>query len=199
MTGPRVLVIACGALAREILDLIERHNLDNFTLECLPARYHNEPDVIPEAVRERIRRSRDHYDEVLVGYADCGTGGRLQKVCSEEQATMLEGAHCYQFFAGSERFLSMHEEQLGTLYLTDFLARHFDRLIWHGFGIAEHPELLDMYFANYTRVMYLAQTANSEFETKARDAAHRLGLAYEKTVTGYGELEPALLQIGAAT
>jgi len=193
---PQVLVIACGALAHEMLDLCKKHGLENLTIECLPARYHNEPEVIPEAVRERIRLAGDKYDEILVGYADCGTGGRLEKVCSEEGVTMLDGAHCYQFFTGSDAFLQMHEDELGTLYLTDFFARHFDRIIWHGFGIEDHPELKDMYFANYTRIMYLEQKPNSETEAMARAAAQRLGLRFEKTSTGYGELEPALISIG---
>ena len=196
--APRVLVIACGALAKEILEIVSLSKLEHITVECLPARFHNEPDLITDAVKGRIDRARERgFDRILIGYADCGTGGHLDHLCRSEGVEMLEGPHCYQFFAGAGAFSAMHEDQLGTLYLTDFFARHFERLIWHGLGIADHPELLDMYFANYTRVMYLAQTDNPELEQMAREAANRLGLTFEKTVTGYGELEPALIQIGA--
>lgn len=193
---PRILVIACGALAKELLAIIDLNGLRNLTVECLPARLHNEPDQIPGAVKERIDRARgENFSEILIGYADCGTGGRLQRICDEESVSMLTGAHCYQFFAGNQAFLDMHDEAPGTLYLTDFLARHFDRLIWSGFGIADHPELLDIYFANYTRLVYLAQQPTPDLEQLATNAASRLGLAYEMRLTGYGELEASVVDI----
>jgi Protein of unknown function (DUF1638) len=196
---PRVLILACGALAREIRDIARLHDLENVTLECLPASLHMTPDRIPEAVRSRLHRARGRYDRILVGYADCGTAGRLVDICEEMTADtpteMMPGAHCYQFFAGAATFTEMHEADPTAFYLTDYLVTHFDRLVIGGLGIADHPELQDMYFANYTKIVYLAQTENPDLDRQARAAADRLGLDYLRRSTAYGELESEIMRV----
>jgi hypothetical protein len=169
----RVLVIACGALAREVLAL----KLDAIDVACLPAQLHNLPKRIPDAMRAKIRANRGAYDEILCLYGDCGTGGELDRVLAEEGVSRIEGAHCYAFAA-------LAEEEPGTFYLTDFLARHFDALVIRGLGLDRFPELRDDYFGNYRRVVHLAQFDDPDMETKARGAAERLGLAYERRFTG---------------
>ncbi len=195
---PSVLVIGCGALARELLDVVAANNLRNVRVECLPAILHNTPDKIAPAVRERLERANG-YDKVFVAYADCGTGGRLDAVLEEFDVQRLDGAHCYQFFAGQEAFEQMQAAEIGTLYLTDYLTRHFDRFIWKGLGLDRHPELHEDYFGNYTKVLYLAQTDDPVRTAEAREAADRLGLSFERRFVGYGEMEPALLEIGRAS
>jgi len=184
--APRVLVVGCGALARELVTLT-RH-LPNVTLTCLPATLHNRPGGIPEAVRQRIRRRRAGFDRVFVAYADCGTGGLLDHVIAEEGVERLAGAHCYEFYAGREAFERLQDEELGTFYLTDFLARNVDRLVFAALGLDAHPELRDAYFGHYRRLVYLAQTEDPALDRVARRAARRLGLAYERRFTGLGDL-----------
>ena len=195
----KVLVVACGALAKELRHLISA--LENegggpvIDLECLPAKLHNRPELIPEAVRDRVRAARGRYQTILVGYADCGTGGLLDKVCREEGAERLPGPHCYELYAGAEAFAQLQDQELGTLYLTDYLVRHFERLILEGLGILDHPELQDVYFKNYTRLVYLSQEHDPDLDRLARQAADRLGLRFEKVVSGYGGLVDALVEI----
>ena len=195
----RVLVVACGALAKELRHLITSFERDGnsptFDLECLPAKLHNRPELIPETVRKRVQAARGSYDTILVGYADCGTGGLLDKVCLEEGVERLPGPHCYELYAGAEAFAQMQEQELGTLYLTDYLVRHFERLILEGLGILDHPELQDVYFKNYTRLVYLSQKPDPELDRLAQQAASCLGLHYEKVTTGYGGLVDALVEI----
>ena len=186
----RVLVIACGALARELAAITTA--LDGLDFECLPARLHNRPEQIPEAVRRRVRAARAAYDTILVGYMDCGTGGLLDRVCEEEGVERLPGAHCYELYAGSEVFAGLQEAEPGTFYLTDYLVRHFDRLILEGLGIADHPELRDLYFGHYTRVVYLVQDPDAALDAAARHAAASLGLGYERIVVGYDGLAAPL-------
>ena len=180
----RILVIACGALAREILAL----RLDHIDLACLPAQLHNHPERIPEAMRAKIRANRAAYDEILCVYGDCGTGGELDRVLIEEGVRRIEGPHCYAFYAGDEVFAAMAEEEPGTFYLTDFLARHFDALVIAGLGLDRFPQLRDDYFGNYRRVVHLAQFDDPDMTAKAKAAADRLGLAYERRFTGLGAL-----------
>lgn len=188
----KVLVIACGALAREILAIIDANDLTHVELQCLPAQLHNRPEKIPAAVRAEIRKLRPHYAHILIGYGDCGTGGLLDTVLAEEGVERIEGAHCYAFFAGLDAFDAEAEAEPGTFYLTDFLARHFETLVIRPLGLDTHPELRDAYFGNYTRLLYLEQAPDPEIEARARAAAERLGLAYAKRVTGYGLLETRL-------
>lgn len=176
----KVLVIACGALAREVLAL----KLDHIDVACLPAQLHNHPSHIPEAMRAKIRANRSAYDEILCLYGDCGTGGELDRVLAEEGVERIEGAHCYAFYAGEEAFLRLMEEEPGTFFLTDFLARHFDALVIRGLGLDRFPELHDDYFGHYRRLAHLAQFDDPAIAAKARAAAERLGLAYERRFTG---------------
>ena len=185
----KVLLLACGALGREIVDLIERNRWTAFDLQCLPAKWHNTPDKIVPALREKIRDAKPRYQAIFVLYGDCGTGGNIDKLLAEEGIERLEGPHCYAFFSGQETFASTAEEDVTAFFLTDYLARHFDKLIWEGLGMDRHPELLPLYFGNYTKIVFLAQTRNEELAKKAMAAARRLGLAYEYRYTGYGELE----------
>ena len=195
----RVLVVACGALAKELRHLIAAFDQEGgsrgIDLECLPAKLHNRPELIPEAVRQRVRAARDQYRTILVGYADCGTGGLLDKVCEEERVERLPGPHCYELYAGAEAFTQLQEQELGTLYLTDYLVRHFERLILEGLGISDHPELQEIYFKNYTRLAHLSQEPDPELDRQARQAADRLGLRFERVATGYGGLVDALVEI----
>ena len=186
------LVIACGALAHEIVALRRINNWPHMDVQCLPAELHNRPQKIPDAVREKIRKNRGAYKSMFVAYADCGTGGLLDKVLEEEGVERIPGSHCYEFFAGSAAFAEMAEAEVGTFYLTDFLLKHFERLIMHGLGIDRHPELMPLYFGNYRRLVYLAQIESPERVAAGQRAADRLGLAFEYRVTGYGELEHSL-------
>ncbi|WP_420452596.1 DUF1638 domain-containing protein [Ilumatobacter sp.] len=226
----RTLVIACGALARELLAITRLNGLDAVTIECLPAALHNRPSEIPDAVRARIRRARaegvepdpptgagglDPVDsptvittsadavgarrepvgEIFVAYADCGTGGLLARVCEEEGVEMMHGAHCYEFFATAPRFAEIQDAEIGSFYLTDFLVRHFDRMVWSGLGLDRHPELLPMYFGNYTRLVYLAQSDDPALLAGAERAAERLGLSMIVEDTGYGELGTTMVSL----
>jgi uncharacterized protein DUF1638 len=194
-TPPRVLVVGCGALARELVDLTR--GLPNVDITCLPATLHNRPGGIPAAVRDRIRSRRAGYDRVFVAYADCGTGGLLDRVIEEEGVDRLPGAHCYEFYAGRPDFARLTDEEPATFFLTDFLARNFDRLVWRGLGLDRHPELLADYFRNYRRLVYLSQRDDPQLVVVATRAAARLGLAFEHRVTGYGELATSI--VAAAT
>lgn len=186
------LIIACGALAREIVALRELNQWPHMAVQCLPANLHNRPEKIAPAVREKIRANRDLFSSIFVAYGDCGTGGMLDKVLSEEGVERIAGAHCYEFFAGSDQFHQLAERELGTFYLTDFLLRHFDRLIISGLGLDRHPELMPMYFGNYTKLTYLGQMPDAQSIEAGRRAAARLNLAYEFLETGYGELGTSL-------
>lgn len=186
-------VIACGALAREILDLIKVNELSGLTVSCLPAKLHNYPTQIPERLRQKIREKRANADRILVAYADCGTGGLLDKVIKEESSEdcpveRIGGPHCYAFFAGQTDFETLMEEELGTFYLTDYLARHFDTLIVKGMGLDKYPGMIEMMFGNYKRLVYLAQTDDPILDEKAEKAAEKLGLSFQRVRTGYGEL-----------
>ena len=185
---PTTLLIACGALAREVVDVIRLNGWSNFSVTCLPAIWHNTPDKIPEGVRRKIGEARGKYDRILVLYGDCGSGGLLDRVLEEEGVERIDGPHCYAFYSGVEDFLAEADQDPTCFYLTDYLARHFDRLIIEGLGLDRHPELLPSYFGNYTTLVYLAQTEDAALEAKAKAAAERLGLAYRYHFTGYGEL-----------
>lgn len=190
------LVIACGALAHEIVALRRVNRWPHLDVQCLPAELHNRPQKIPDAVREKIRGNRGRYASIFVAYADCGTGGLLDAVLREEGVERLPGAHCYEFFTGSAAFAALCEAEPATFYLTDFLLAHFDRLIMRGLGIDRHPELMPVYFGNYRRLVYLAQLEQPGMVEAARQAADRLGLDFEYRMTGYGELEHSLRRAG---
>jgi len=188
----RVLLIACGALAHEILALKRINHWDHLDLQCLPANLHLWPDRIPPAVEAAVTAHRADYAQIFVVYADCGTGGQLYDLCKKMGVDMVKGPHCYSFFEGNEGFAAKAETEFTAFYLTDFLVRQFDAFVWKPMGLDRHPSLRDMYFGNYTKLVYQAQTNDPALDAKAIDCANRLGLAYERRFTGYGDLAPAL-------
>lgn len=189
----RVMLIACGAVAREVLAVIGLNGWTHMDLECLPAKLHNRPEGIPEALRAKARCARARgYGRILAVYADCGTGGRIDAVCAEEGIERIAGPHCYAFFEGVETFARHADDEFDCFYLTDFLARHFETLVWKGLGLDRHPELIEMMFGHYTRLIYLAQTEDKSLDAAALRAALALGLRYERRFTGYGDLAAAL-------
>jgi hypothetical protein len=183
------LIIACGALANEITALKRANQWTDVDVQCLPPELHNRPERIVPAIREQLREKRANYATVFIAYADCGTGGMLDALLREEGGLeRLPGAHCYEFFAGSSVFNALQDAEPGTFYLTDFLLRHYDRLVTRGLGLDRHPELAQEYFRNYRKLVYLAQSPAPEAEQQARDIAGRMGLEFEFRLTGYGEL-----------
>jgi hypothetical protein len=188
LTAPRTLIIACGALANEITALMRANQWSDVDVQCLPPELHNRPERIVPAVREQLRLKRSGYETVFIAYADCGTGGMLDKLLREEGIERLPGAHCYEFFAGGSVFAQLQDAEPGTFYLTDFLLRHFDRLVTRGLGLDKHPELAGEYFRNYRKLIYLAQNPAPDAEQQARAIAEHMGLQFEFRVTGYGEL-----------
>jgi hypothetical protein len=186
--GFGLLIIACGALAHEITALRRINCWDALDVRCLPAELHNRPEKIPAAVRAVIHSSRDRYRSIFVAYADCGTGGLLDRVLREEGVERIPGAHCYEFFATAPVFAALSESEPGTFYLTDFLLRHFERLVIRGLGLDRHPELFSSYFGNYRKLVYLAQAPSPGAEDEARVIAKRMGLEFDCRQTGYGTL-----------
>lgn len=189
---PETLVLACGAIAREVLAVIRLNGWTNVTVRCLPAKLHSRPERIGPAVDAKLSELAGRYERVFVAYADCGTGGDLDRVLERHGVERLPGDHCYGFLAGNAEWEALHDAEPATFYLTDFLARHFDAIVIRGLGLDRHPELLPDYFGNYRRLLYLAQTDDDDLRSRARAAAERLGLAYEERRTGYGDLIPSL-------
>jgi Protein of unknown function (DUF1638) len=187
-----MLIIACGALAHEITALRRTNGWDELDVRCLPAELHNRPEKIPGAVRALIHAARDRYRSIFVAYGDCGTGGLLDAVLREEGVERIPGAHCYEFFATAPVFAALAEAELGSFYLTDFLLRHFERLVIRGLGLDRHPELFSVYFGNYRKLVYLAQAPGAKSEEQARAIAARMGLDFEIHPTGYGTLGTTL-------
>ena len=192
LVSGKVLLIACGALAREILALTKTNGWDHMDLTCLPANLHNEPDKITEAVLACVAKNQGEYDKIFVAYADCGTGGGLQRACDDMGIEMIAGPHCYSFFEGNEKFSKKYSDEITAFYLTDFLVRQLDSFFWQPKGLDRHPQLRDMYFAHYTKLVYQAQTDDPVLTQKALTCAQRLGLEFERRYTGYGDLEVAL-------
>ncbi|WP_296762438.1 DUF1638 domain-containing protein [Sediminimonas sp.] len=191
----RVLVVACGALAREIVAIRDANGLHHLDLACLPAILHNHPERIAPAVRDMVARHRASYERIFVAYGDCGTGGQLARTCDELGVEMLEGPHCYSFFEGNAAFAARDEAT--AFYLTDFLVRQFDAFVIRPLGLDRHPQLREVYFGNYEKLVYQAQTDDPALTGKARHCAERLGLAFERRFTGYGDLEDALARQAA--
>lgn len=191
-----ILIIACGALAREI-NALRRANDWAIEVTCLPPELHNHPQRIAPAVRAQIRAHRDEYRAIFVAYAECGTMGQLDQVLAEEGVERLPGAHCYELYAGAATFAELADAEPGTFYLTDFLTRHFERLVIRGLGIDRHPELAMEYFRHYRKLLYLAQERSGALMEQARQAAARLSLAFEYRFTGYGELGTRLTTLAA--
>ena len=187
-----VLVIACGALAVEINAIKESYGWEHMRLVCLDAWLHNRPEQIPDKLRTKIRQYKEEYSQIFVAYADCGTGGQIDRLLEEEGIERLPGAHCYEFYAGAQRFAALADAEPGTFYLTDFLALHFERFVTKPLQLDIHPELRDAYFGNYHRLVYLSQTIDEDLLVAAADAAEQLGLKFEHVHCGFGDLQAAL-------
>ncbi len=194
-SAARVLLVTCGALAREIVDLRAVNGWDHLEIACLPAILHNSPEKIAPAARAIIEARGAQFDQVFVVYADCGTGGALEALCRETGAQMMRGPHCYAFFEGVEAFAAKGDADMTAFYLTDFLVRQFDAFVWRPLGLDRHPELLGTYFGHYERLVYLAQVDDPALDIQAQDCARRMGLAYERRLTGYGDLAVDLARV----
>jgi hypothetical protein len=196
--APKLVIVGCGALARELLAITS--GIPGVKVEGVDARLHMRPQLIADAVEHKVDLVRERYGDdvrIFVAYADCGTAGTLDAYLEREGLERIEGAHCYEFYAGAAAFEAMQEQEIGTFYLTDFLARQFDSIIWTGLGLDRHPELLPMYFASYTRLVYLAQSDDPELTARAQAAADRLGLAFERRFTGFGDLATSIQHVVA--
>ena len=191
----KILLLACGALAREIVDVLEANHWSGFAIQCLPAKWHNTPQFIVPALRDKIRANRELFETIYVLYGDCGTGGQLDAMLAEEGIERIAGPHCYSFFSGNAKFAATADADMTSFFLTDYLARHFDKLIWAGLGLDKHPQLRDDYFGNYTKLIYLAQTEDEGLKVAAAAAAVKLGLAFEYRFTGYGELASEIVNL----
>ena len=191
----RLLVIACGMIAREVLAVKEQLGLNHLDLTCLPAEFHFYPDRIAPAMDKAIEKAKaEGYEHIFVGYADCGTGGLIDKICEREGIERLSGPHCYSFFSGNEAFAA-RDDDITSFFLTDFLARQFEAFVIVPLGLDRHPELRDMYFGNYRKVVYLSQEEDPALQEKAKAAAAYLGLDYEYRFTAYGDLARELLTV----
>ena len=189
----KVRVIGCGMIAREILAVCEQLKLDHIDLKCLPAMWHHHPEKITPGVETAIRSAREEgFQHIFVAYADCGTGGHLDALCEREGVQRIAGPHCFSFYMGNKTFETENDDMITSFFMTDFLAQHFETFFVKPLGLDRHPELRDMYFGNYTKLIYLAQTDKPELDRVAEKAAEFLGLEYERRSTGYGDLTPAL-------
>ncbi|MDZ7600805.1 MAG: DUF1638 domain-containing protein [Hoeflea sp.] len=192
----KVRVIACGMIAREVLAVNAQLGRDHIDLKCIDANYHHHPERIAPAVERAIQAARQEgYEHIFIGYADCGTGGDLDKVCAAHGVERIAGPHCFSFYMGNAAFEASGDEMMTTFFITDFLARHFDAFLIRPLGLDRFPELRDTYFGHYERALYLAQTDDPGLEDKARAAAERLGLRFERRMTGYGDLTDALARL----
>lgn len=186
-------VIACGMIAKEILAINQQLGRNHIDLQCLPANYHHHPEKIAPAMDIAIKQAREQgFENIFVGYADCGTGGELDKICAKHNVERIAGPHCFSFYIGNEQFIKEDGDHITTFFITDFLARHFENFMVKPLGLDRHPELKQMYFSNYTKALYLAQTNDPELDRNAEAAAKFLGLSYERRYTGFGDLTPAL-------
>jgi hypothetical protein len=191
----KTLIIACGALSHEILELIRVNHWDHLELTCLPAKYHHTPEKIPAAMREKIRAHQNEYRKIYAMYGDCGTGGMLDRVLEEEGVERIEGPHCFSFFAGNDVYAKWGENEITTFYLTDFFCKHFDKFVWEALALDRRDDMVDFVFGNYEKVVFIAQTENRELQQKAQEIARRLKLTYEYRFTGYGDMQLSMADI----
>lgn len=190
----KIGIIACGAIVREMIAIAKRQGWD-FELTAVPAQLHNRPERIAPAVAEILDEWANRFDLILLGYADCGTGGTLDALIERyAHVVRIPGPHCYEFYGG-DAFTQHNDEYFGTFYLTDFLARHFDGLVWRGLGLDRFPSLFETYFGNYTHLMYLQQLPDQDESARAQAAAEKMGLQYVHIDTGLEELEKRLVAL----
>lgn len=183
------LLLACGALANDIVALIERNGWHHLDVTCLPAKLHHTPALIPEAIRKKIRENRTSYQKIYVLYGDCGTGGLLDQVLEEEGGVeRIPGPHCFSFFMGNDHFAANGEDDIATFYLTDYFCRHFEKFVWEALGLDRRADMAEFVFGNYQKLIFMPQTEDEALEKKAREIAERLGLDYEYRFCGYGDL-----------
>jgi Protein of unknown function (DUF1638) len=195
VNGEKVLVIGCGMIAREVLAVKEKLGLSHLDLICLPAEFHYRPERIAPAMDAAVEKAKAQgYRHIFVGYADCGTGGHLDRICEKHGVERMAGPHCFAFYQGLAAFEKIGEDDMMSFYMTDFLCRQFEAFFIKPLGLDRHPELAKDFFGNYEKLIYLAQTDDPALEKVAKNAARMLGLAYERRLTGYGDLEPALQQ-----
>lgn len=193
----KTLILACGALAKEVV-FLQRALPDMagvVDVQCLPADYHNTPEKIVPGLEKVLDERGADYDHILIGYGDCGTGGGLDRLLEKyTHVERMPGAHCYEFFAGHAVFADLMEEELGSFFLTDYLVRHFDRIVMKGLGLDRYPDLIDVFFKNYKRLVYLSQIEDADLLVQARKAADRLELELVHRHVGYGLLGTAINQ-----
>lgn len=187
------LLLACGALAKDIVALLEANGLTHLDVQCLPAKLHHTPERIPEAVRLKIRENKAKYRKIFVVYGDCGTAGALDRVLEDEgDIERIPGPHCFSFYFGNEAFRRHGEDEIGTFYLTDFFCRFFEKFIWEAYGLHGHESMVEFVFGHYEKLVYMPQVEDVELEQKARDIARKLNLTYQYRFTGFGDLELAI-------
>jgi hypothetical protein len=191
----KTLIIACGALSHEIVHLIRVNNWTHLELTCLPAKIHHTPAKIPDAVRRKIHENRAAYARIFVMFGDCGTAGLLDKMLAEEGVERIEGPHCFSFLAGNTDFEMWTQDEITAFYLSDFFCWNFDRIVWEGLGLDRRDDLAEFVFANYEKVVYMAQTEDPALQVKAREIASRLNLDYEYRYVGYGDMKASMQQI----
>jgi len=189
-------VLACGALATELVELVRANDLEQVVVDCLPASLHHRPALIPDALRERLAKSASQYDRIIIGYGDCGTNGGIDDVCEEYGATRVPGEHCFEFYAGPALYARLQDAEIGTFYLSDFFARHFSLFVLEPLGITAHPELAELYFGNYRKIVYVSQAPTPDLLARAQDAADHLGLDFEHHHVGYGDLGSTIVTLG---
>lgn len=188
----RLLVVGCGALAREVQAIVRANGWEHVDVRLLPAELHATPRRIPPALDEALAEATGSYDRVFVAYADCGTTGGIDEVCERHGAERLAGAHCFAVYAGLAEWDALQEEEAGTFYLTDFFVRNFESFVGRPLGLDRYPELIGDILGNYRRVVYLAQDDDPDLRERAEECAAALGLAFECRQTGYGRLAPTL-------
>jgi Protein of unknown function (DUF1638) len=187
------LLIACGALGREIVNVIEANRLGHLDVACLPAKLHHNPQLITGAVRRKIRSATGKYEKIYVLYGDCGTGGQLDKMLREEgNIERIAGPHCFSFFMGNDQFARYSNDEISTFYLTDYFCRFFEKFVWEALGLDRRDDMVDFVFGNYTKLVFMPQVRDAELELKARQIAFRLKLEYQYRFCGYGELESSM-------
>lgn len=181
------LLIACGALAREVVQIIEINKLKNLDVQCLPAKLHHRPGLIPAALEKMLKKHQENYKKIYVVYGDCGTAGGIDKVLQKYNVERIGGAHCFSFFEGNDNFVN-NADDTTSFFLTDFLCKHFDKFIWQELGLDKEEGMVELIFGNYKKVVYLAQTENADLKSKALEIANRLGLGFEYRYRGYSDL-----------